>query len=363
MAAAKALEQACAERGLETQHVDLLDYTTPAFRRIYRQLYFDLVRSAPNLVDWLGKRLDRPLQQGASRQLRIMMRLTHGLTRLVSYRLPRHIRNYGPDVVVHTHFLPPQILNRLSQRLLVPQVVVVTDFACHRLWIQANVARYFVATDEVAVHLASSGTAPQRIEVTGIPIDLRYSVLLNKDEAKAGLGLPLEREVLLLMASGLRAATLRTLITGIKALRRPLTTAVICGRSHDSVGLVKGELEGYDGLVRFSVFGFSDDIPRFMAAADLILGKPGGLTTSEALAAGLPFAVVTPYPLQEEANANYLLECGAGMRIEPLSVLELKLKGYFDNPARRVVMSRAAKAGGKPEAAREVITSLLEKPL
>ena len=79
-----------------------------------------------------------------------------------------------------------------------------------------------------------------------------------------------------------------------------------------------------------------------MAAADLLIGKPGGLTTSEALAAGLPVAVVSPYPLQEEANANFLLEHGAGLRLEPLTVTPYKLRNFFADDARRKAMRRAA---------------------
>jgi processive 1,2-diacylglycerol beta-glucosyltransferase len=96
-----------------------------------------------------------------------------------------------------------------------------------------------------------------------------------------------------------------------------------------------------------------------MAAADLILGKPGGLTTSEALAAGLPFAVVNPYPLQEEANTTFLLEHGVGFRIEPLSVLEYKLKRFLLDPNRRQNMQQQALRLAKPNAARQIIHSVL----
>jgi processive 1,2-diacylglycerol beta-glucosyltransferase len=362
-AAARALEQEAKARDLTVSHVDMLDYTTVAFRRIYRQVYFDLVRTAPNFVDWLGKRLDRLPQQGASRQLRIMMRLTRGLSRLVSYGLPRHIRSYQPDVVVHTHFLPPQILSTLRRKLPVPQGVVVTDFWFHSLWLQPNVGRYFVAAEEIAVQIVSSGIAREHIEVTGIPIDPRYLKLPSRDKARQQLGLSLERDKLLVMAGGLDANTLKELLRQLKSLRRDLTVIIICGRSQEFVNLVGRELEDYEGIVRFKVLGFTQDVPLYMAAADLLLGKPGGLTSSEALAAGLPFAVINPYPLQEEANANYLLEYGAGMRIEPLSVLEHKLKGFFDDPIKRQAMQQAARRLGRPEAAGAVLASLLERPL
>jgi processive 1,2-diacylglycerol beta-glucosyltransferase len=363
-AAARALEEAARERDLEVEHVDMLDYTTQAFRRVYRQVYFDLVRTAPNFVDWLGRRLDRlPMQQTASRQMRIMLRLTRGLTRLVSYRLPRHVHASGPDAVVHTHFLPPQILGTSGRRLPVPQAEVVTDFYTHRLWLQPDLERYFVASEEVAAHMRAMGVPEEALEVSGIPIDLRYCALSGREEARERLALPPSRDLLLVMAGGLDDTTLRELLRGLKALRRPLQVVVICGRSQAFVNVAQGELEDHEGPSRFVVVGFTTDVQLYMAAADLLLGKPGGLTASEALAAGLPFAIVQPYPLQEEANANHLLECGAGMRIEPIAILEHKLKGYFDDATKQEAMRRAAKACGRPEAARRVLESLLLRPL
>lgn len=359
VAAAKALEQACLERELSVQQVDMLDYTSPPFRQLYRQTYFDLVRTAPSLVDWLGKRLDRLPRERKTRQQRVRAKLV----RLISYRLPRLIRAYQPDVLLHTHFLPPEILSALGGKQLAPQAVVITDFAAHSLWLQPGVGRYFVASDEVAVHLQAAGVESERIVVSGIPIDLRYAALEPRALARQGLGIPEDREHLLVMASGLDAKTLAALLAQLKLFRRPLVATIVCGRSSHLLGLVKAHLGDYQGLIQFRVLGFTLDMPRLMASADLLVGKPGGLTTSEALAAGLPFAIVQPYPLQEEANANYLLEHGAGMRIEPLTLLTHKLRSFFEDQQRREQMRAAALRLAKPEAARTVVRSLLDKPL
>ncbi len=363
VSAARALEAAALAGGLEVKHVDMLDHTTAPFQKLYKRTYFDLVRTAPDLVDWLGKRMDRLPREDKTRRERVRARLT----RLVSYKLPRLIRAYAPDVIVHTHFLPPEILSTLGGRLAAPQAVVVTDFAAHSLWLQPGVARYFVATDDVAVHLRSAGVAPERVRVTGVPIDARFKALPPKGEAREVLALSKDRDVLLVMAGGLDARTLEALVTQLKAFQWPLTVVVVCGRSGELVNAVKGMLEDYGkdygGLVHFRVLGFVREVPCYMAAADLMVGKPGGLTTSEALAAGLPFAVVQPYPLQEEANTNFLLEHGAALRIEPLTLFSHKLKGFLEDPARREAMRAAALSLAKPDAAERVVRSLLTETL
>lgn len=357
VAAARALSEAAHDEGLEPQHIDLLSYTAPGFRRLYRQTYFDLVRTAPDFVDWLGKRLDRRPQEQRTRQERVMARLTQLLSRSLVWQ----VRQRAPELIVHTHFLPAAIVR--AERYDIPEAVVVTDYAAHNLWLQPGIKRYFVATHEVAAHLQAVGVGEDRVRVSGIPISPRFGALESKAAARAALGLAPERDVLLLMASGLDPLTFKTLLLALTHLRWPLTVLVICGRSRDLVAVAERELLGYSGLLSFTVLGFSEDIPRYMAAADLLLGKPGGLTTSEALAAGLPFAVVSPYPLQEEANANFLLESGVGFRLEPLTVTAYKLRRYFEDGEKRVQMSRTAQALAQPGAAQRVIRSLLDEPL
>lgn len=370
VAAARALEAACREAGLEASHVDLLDYTSLPFRRLYRQAYFDLVRSAPEFVDWLGRRLDRSPSEQKSRQAKVRARLT----RLISYYLPVLIRRTRPDVILHTHFLAPELLStRLAPDLLrlqggkgnIRQAVVITDFFAHSFWLQPNVWRYFVASEEVAVHLRASGVAGGRIRVSGIPIDLRYAALPGKAEARRSLGLPAGRERVLVMAGGLDARALETILKQLRALRWPLGVTVICGRSPELLEAAQrsvGENDdlAQDDLVHFNVCGFSEDVPLHMASADLLVGKPGGLTSSEALATGLPFAIVQPYPIQEEANSSFLLEHGAAMRIEPLTLLAYKLRRFFEQPELQTRMQQSARALGHPEAARTVIRSLQE---
>ncbi|WMT58380.1 MGDG synthase family glycosyltransferase [Truepera radiovictrix] len=362
VAAARALEEAARARGLEPQHVDLLSYTPLGFRRLYRQTYFDLVRTAPDFVDWLGKRLDRRPREQRTRQERVMARLTQ----LISRSLLKLVRSSAPDVVLHTHFLPPAILH--ARRLRLPQAVVITDYAAHNLWLQPGIGRYFVASDEVAAHLQAVGVEAARVRVSGIPISGRFARAPSQAAARAALGLAPERDVLLLMAAGLSAGVLRGLLEQLATLRWPLTVVIICGRSHELVGVAERETARYRPhdaaqAVHFVVHGFTEEVPRYMAAADLLVGKPGGLTTSEALAMGLPFAVVNPYPLQEEANANFLLERGVGLRLEPLTVAPFKLRRFLEDPPRRAAMRAAARALARADAADAVISSLLEEPL
>ncbi|MGL4609016.1 MAG: MGDG synthase family glycosyltransferase [Trueperaceae bacterium] len=363
VAAARALEATCIERGLEVKHIDLLDYIPLPLRLVYRQTYFDLVRTAPDFIDWLGKNLDKKPTEHKSRRERLRARIS----RLISYYLPRAIVEYQPDWIIHTHFIAPEILSTRGRRLKVPQAIVITDFSAHSLWLQPKIAHYFVASEEVKVHLQMSGVDSERISITGIPIDSRFAKLESKGEARAALGLPHSKDFLLFMASGLEEKTLVPLLRQLETMHYPLKAIVILGRSEElrtiaEREIAKRELHPATADVDIELLGFTKDIPRYMAAADLLLGKPGGLTTSEALAAGLPFAVVSPYPLQEEANTTFLLEHGAGFRVDPLTLFSYKLKAFFQDTSRREAMTQQAHTLAKPNAAGAILELILSIP-
>src|SRR5690606_23420341 len=106
-------------------------------RRLYRQAYFDLVRNVPDLVEWVGRRLDRRPSETNTVQKRLRARVN----RLLAYALPRTIDRLEPDVLVHTHSLGPDIISgRMRRRAPLPQAEVITDFFAHSLWLQPGVA-------------------------------------------------------------------------------------------------------------------------------------------------------------------------------------------------------------------------------
>lgn len=349
VAAAKALVAAFHELGVEAEHRDLLDHTAMPFRRLYRQAYFDLVRTMPDLVEWIGRRLDRP-----SERTSVQRKLRARAVRLLSYEVPRIVDRYQPTVVVHTHFLGAQIMSgRMRRHRVLPQAVVVTDFFAHAFWLQPGVARYFVASGEVRAQLLNAGVDEHRVRVSGIPIDLRFSRLAPVERG--------DREHLLVLAGGLGAEHVRQILGQLKEFRWPLRVTVVCGRSSELTNVARELVADSSGPVTFQVLGFVDNMPELMNSATLAVTKPGGLTSSEALAAGLPLMLVSPYPLQEEMNAHFLLENGCAVRVEPLSTLSHKLKSLLQEEGRLDAMREATTRHAKPEAARTVARTVLEE--
>jgi len=173
------------------------------------------------------------------------------------------------------------------------------------------------------------------------------------------LGLPAGRPVILVSAGGNGAEAVEAIMRPLRGMRRPAVVIAMCGRNET----MRRRLAPYGrarGPVEFRVMGYTTIMDEWMAAADLMVGKPGGLTTSEALARGLPLAVVSPIPGQEERNSDVLLEEGAAIRCNNLPAIGWKIDRLLADPRRVAAMKRNALRLGRPHAARDVIRQALE---
>ena len=164
---------------------------------------------------------------------------------------------------------------------------------------------------------------PKRdITATGIPIHPVFSQPKGRVECLERLGLKGDRPVVLQLSGGFGVGPIEKLFRALLDVDEPLEIMVVTGRNQK----VKTQLEKVKLPSRHNVkiFGFTDKIDELMAAADLVLSKPGGLTTSETLARGAAMVIVNPIPGQETRNSDFLLESGAAIKVNNIATLAHK---------------------------------------
>jgi processive 1,2-diacylglycerol beta-glucosyltransferase len=355
--AAQALEKAFRDRGdCHVEHVDAIDYVSKLFQRLYDDAYISLVRRAPGLMGLLYDRMDQPWSHPRRRL---------ALDRLNTQPMIRMLKRTQPDLCIATHFLPAEILAWLiaKKKLRARNAIVVTDYDVHAMWLCRTVDRYYVAIQESAEYLAGIGVPRENLRVTGIPIDPVFEVPAARDEARRKLGISLDVPVLLISAGGYGIGPLEKLVEDLLAFRRSWQLVAIAGKAEklrkrlEQISKAAEKLSGGDG--RLLVVGFTKEMDRYMAAADVLIGKAGGLTSSEALACGLPMVLIEPIPGQEERNADHLLEAGAAVRCNNLPAAAWKIVALLDTPEKLRTMSAAAKAMARPGAARAIVEDAL----
>ncbi|MBV9956886.1 MAG: glycosyltransferase [Acidobacteria bacterium] len=354
--AAEAVERAFqqAHAAAEVRHIDVLQYTNKLFRHLYSKAYLEMVNKMPDMLGWLYDQFDKPWQNERRRL---------ALDKLNTRPLVKFLEQYEPDITVCTHFLPAEIISWLKakERIACRQAIVVTDFDVHALWLCHHFERYFVALEETRVHMERLGIPPSKLTVTGIPIDPVFAERKDKQEMRAKHGLERDLTTILVSAGGFGVGPVEHLLQSLSEMQHPAQVVALCGRNEE----LKGKVErlsarlSSQSRVRIKPIGFTREMDELMSAADILLGKPGGLTTSEALAKELVFVIVNPIPGQEERNSDHLLEEGVAIRCNNLPALAYKLDRLLDDPARLSAMQANSRRLARPHAAQEIVQSLL----
>ena len=353
--AAEAVVRAFALSGAgdEVRHVDTLAYTNKLFRHLYSKTYIEMVNKMPEVLGWLYDQLDKPWQHERRRL---------ALDKLNTRPFVKLLGDYRPDLIVCTHFLPAEIISWLKAkgRADFPQAIVVTDFDVHAMWLCRHSEHYFVALEETRVHLERLGIPAGRISVTGIPIDPVFAERKDTREMRAKHGLASDRTTILLSAGGFGVGPVEHMLESLAGMEHPAQVVALCGRNEELRGRVERLAARVTAGRRVTVkaVGHTTEMDEYMSAADILLGKPGGLTTSEALAKGLAFVIVNPIPGQEERNSDHLLEEGVAVRCNNLPALSYKIDRLLSDPARFDAMRAAARRMARPDAARDIVGKL-----
>ena len=301
-------------RGIRGDVVDSYRYAAAIISKVVADGYIGMVKTVPELYKLIYDRAERaPVASG----FRVWA------AEYTARRLHRLIVKMRPSVVVCTHAFPCGVMSAYKRLYgsTIPVMGIVTDFVVHPFWIYPNIDAYAVGTPEMRATMIERGIDPARVHVDGIPVDGRFGFMNEtRTELRERLGLAIDRPIALLMGGGLGMGPIEQATASLATLGSKAPDAVvIVGRNAHLERRVAERSAKFPYETR--VLGFVDNVYDYMHASDVIISKPGGLTTSEALAAELPMIIVRPLPGQEERNATYLTTRGAALRAHDASEL------------------------------------------
>jgi len=331
---------------------DVLESTSALFRTLYAGGYIAIVNHAPVVMGMLYDAMDRP-----DRHLRDVLR--RSFQNLNAHRTMRYLVRSRPRLIVNTHYLPAEIVAylRCARRLDCPQVTVTTDFETHRIWVHPPTERYYTASEQGKAYLATWGVDPDQVLVTGIPVRLGFEQPADRRKIRQRCQLDRARPVVLLLAGGFGVGPTEQALRELMSIDADVQIVVISGRNER----LRRRLERLtsDSDCPVYVLGYTDLMHEWMAAADLVVSKAGGLTVAEALACGAPMVVVNPIPGQEERNSDYVLEHGAGIRVNNMRMLGHRVNEVLADPVRLRRLRKAARAVAQPDAAARIAADAL----
>lgn len=339
--------------GAKVRVVDIMEGSHPRMERLSQFLYMLWITKFPWLYGYLFRRTKTDTW------------LAHLLKRLRLCnpdKLQGLLRDAKPTVVVSTFPAASAALSRLKEKGIttVPSVTVITDQTYHSYWIHHGTDRYIVGSEHVRQALKSWPVPDRKIAVTGIPIRQAFSPVQNKEELRRRLRLESDLPVVMIMGGGcgLIGGDWARLLRDPALLGKPMQVVIICGRNDKLKERLIMAMHGYPHPV--TVTGYVDNVHEWMAAADLLVTKPGGLTSSEALASELPMLLYKPLPGQEYDNAAFLTGIGAAVQAKNPQEFAGHLFHLLEQPELLRQMGACARLYARRGAAEAAVLQIME---
>ena len=352
---ALAIQEAFARSGhpdLQVRLLDSLDYVTPMFKASYAPFYYWSVLHAPNLWGASYEFLDNPFVYKLCRPFRSLTNSIH------CQRLLETVRENQPDVVVSTHFLPPELLGRAKhhRKLNAKLLTVITDFAPHTFWVNPGTDHYWVMADETKEDLVCRGVPRDMITAGGIPISGAFKPTGQKEDFLKKYGLEPDRFTVLLTSGSFGLGPQEAILEELKSFSDKVQAIVVCARNKE----LKDRLDAKTYPYPVKVFGYVDFMPELMEASDLMIAKSGGSTTSESLAKGVAMVVMHPIPGQETRNVKLLKLRNAAFFLDKPREIRGIMQNIFSDPKLMEQKRSAINRLARPEAADDLVRMVVE---
>ncbi len=333
--------------GCQAEMLDTLEYVNGALGETVSRGYL-LVATNAKLAYKGAYRLAEKRKKSKSE-----ISPTRATGNLMSKKLIKYINSYDPDVIICTHVFAGIILDVLKEKdqLRAKTVGIVTDFMFHPYWEEGVNLDYVVTPNEqMLVQARKKGFADSQVLPFGIPIHPKFGQRISKEQARAELGLDINKPTVLLMSGSMGYGNIEETVNALDSVPFDFQLITVCGYNTEA----KARIDEMKTSKRILNLGYVDYVEKLMDASDCIISKPGGLTTSEALVKGLPMIIVDPVPGQEDRNTEFLTNNGVAMAVTSTSPLDDVVYQMLANPKRVEVMRQAIALLAKPSSTKDI---------
>ena len=337
----------------EISNINAFNYTNPMAEKIVNSIYMGIIKVAPGIWDYL---YDNP------KIVKRLEKTKQNVHKANSPKLKILFDKLKPDAVVCTQAFPCGMVADYKRTycLNLPLFAVLTDYIPHSFWIYDEVNTYIVPSEDVGLRLIKKGVPPEKVKPLGIPFDPKFNEPLEKNKLYFKHKLSPKLPTILIMGGGQGLGPIKTIVRALEKVNKDIQEIVVTGTNKTLYNSLKRKLRKYKK--RITLFSYAQNINELMLLADIVISKPGGVTTSEVLAKGKPMIIVKPLPGQEANNTTYLTERGAAIKVEHPRKINVIIEDLLKNPHKLTHLASCAKYISKPNASMDIAKLLLKAP-
>ncbi|MFA5402960.1 MAG: glycosyltransferase [Candidatus Omnitrophota bacterium] len=335
----------------EISNINAFNYTNPVAEKVVNSVYMSIIKVAPKIWDYL---YDNP------KIVKKIEKAKQNINKANSPKLKKLFERLKPEVVVCTQAFPCGMVAgyKKTYQADLPLIAVLTDYVPHSYWIYDAVDCYITPSEDVSSRLIKKGVPAQKVKSLGIPFDPKFNTTLDKNSIfskyKLSPGLP----TILIMGGGQGLGPIKTIVKSLEKIDRDIQEIIVTGTNKKLYNSLRRKIKKYKKKI--VVFGYAQNINELMSIADIVVSKPGGVTTSEVLSLAKPMIIVKPLPGQEANNTAYLTQKEAALEIEEPGKINLVIEDLLRNHEKLKHLSDCAKRISKPNASMDIARLLLE---
>lgn len=340
---------------IDVELIDCMKYINKPIEKITTTAYNEMAKKAP----WAWGKIYSDSQKGP------LAHITTRSNQVFAIKLLRLLREKNPDLIISTHPFGSQMCSYLKRKGKITSKIatILTDFAPHDQWLVGSdyTDYFFVAHNKMKEYLISKNIPENKVFATGIPISNKFLETFNTSKILNSLGLKENLKTILFFAGGKfglgKSRTLEIFNTLVNDFNN-IQVIAISGKN-------KKMYEDFNQIVKAAnktdfmrVFEFVNNVPELMAISDIVITKPGGLTTTESLVSGLPMIIINPIPGQEEENAQFLEHSNIGIWLKKQMNITETISNFISNDAKLKQMKENTKKISNRNSTKDICTIL-----
>lgn len=337
----------------EVLNINAFNYTNPISEKVINRLYMSVIKRTPQIWEYL---YDNPV---VAQNLEGIKEAIHKFN---STKLKKLFDSFKPDVVACSQAFPCGMVAdyKKTSGSSLPLVAILTDYIPHSYWIYDTVNFYVSPAEEISTRLMQKGIPAAKIHTLGIPIDNKFNDSVDKARVLRSLGLAPDVFTILIMGGGQGLGPIKSIVKSLEKASMPIQEIIVTGTNKNVYNSLKHKIK--DSSKRISLLGYAHNINELMSVSDIIITKPGGITTAEAMSKKLPMIIIKPIPGQEANNTAYLTAMGAAIKLDFPEDINFIIDDLISNTDKLSVLRAAAIRISKPKASLDCAKLLLDLP-
>lgn len=319
--AAKALQENLQDKGVQTDFVEYLDIINPKIRNRINNLYLKSVTGN-------GLVFKKVYHLGELYEKTKLKSPVYALNRLNRKKLFNYIQEKKYNYIITTHLFPSQALTSIKEKYNIHFMQIATDYVCIPFWKETNPDYFVIPNEDLKEDFIGKGMNKDKLLPFGIPVSKCYSQKYDSNECKKELGLDEDEKYVLLLNGSMGFGNVMQTVKRLLKEIKDINFIISCGNNKKLLETLNSE---YKGNSRIIVLPFTNKLNKYIMSSEIILTKPGGLTTTEIATIRKPFIHTMPIPGCENYNANFFSEKKMSIKCENIQEIVENTKKLLNN--------------------------------